>query len=53
MSGKPSSTIGFEKRFNPMLTMTQGDFVDALCDVPAKPTDMMEILRENQGRAGA
>lgn len=25
---------------------------DALCDVPAKPADMMDILRHNQGRTG-
>jgi glyoxylase-like metal-dependent hydrolase (beta-lactamase superfamily II) len=50
MSGKPSSTIGFEKRWNPMLALDRDAFVAALCDVPAKPADMMAILRENQGR---
>lgn len=53
MSGKPSSTIGFEKRFNPMLSMTRNDFVDALCDVPDKPAEMIRILRDNQGRVGS
>ena len=51
MSGKPSSTIGFERRFNPMLSMSQGAFVDALTDVPPKPAEMAEILRVNQGRS--
>jgi glyoxylase-like metal-dependent hydrolase (beta-lactamase superfamily II) len=30
MSGKPSSTIGFEKRWNPMLSLDRTAFVDAL-----------------------
>lgn len=50
MSGKPSSTIGFEKRWNPMLARSKEDFVAALADVPAKPTQMDEILRLNRGR---
>lgn len=50
MSGKPSSTVGFEKRFNPMLSMDREAFVTALCDVPEKPADMMNILLENKGR---
>jgi glyoxylase-like metal-dependent hydrolase (beta-lactamase superfamily II) len=51
MSGKPSSTIGFEKRFNAMLSMPREAFVNALTDVPPKPAEMAEILRLNQGRA--
>jgi len=51
MSGKPSSTIGFEKRFNPMLSMPREAFVDALTDVPPKPAEMADILRVNQGRS--
>jgi len=50
MSGKPSSTIGFEKRWNPMLALDRDAFVTTLSDVPPKPSDMMTILRENQGR---
>jgi glyoxylase-like metal-dependent hydrolase (beta-lactamase superfamily II) len=52
MSGKPSSTIAFEKRFNPMLGKTRQEFVDALSDVPPKPAGMDEIMRMNQGKAG-
>jgi glyoxylase-like metal-dependent hydrolase (beta-lactamase superfamily II) len=50
MSGKPSSTIAFEKRNSPLLSKTREDFVDALSVVPPKPAEMARILRENQGR---
>ena len=49
MSGKPSSTIGFEKRWNPMLSLDCDAFVRALADIPAKPVDMTEILAVNRG----
>lgn len=50
MSGKPSSSLAFEKRWNPLLSRVKGDFVAALADVPPKPEEMERILRENQGR---
>lgn len=50
MSGKPSSTIGFEKRWSPMLSMDKEAFVQALSDVPDKPADMDAVIRFNQGR---
>ncbi len=50
MSGKPSSTIAFEKRWNPLLSKSREEFVDALSDVPPKPEAMEQILRVNQGR---
>jgi hydroxyacylglutathione hydrolase len=50
MSGKPSSTLGFEKRWNPLLSKSRAEFIDALADVPPKPAAMEEILRINQGR---
>lgn len=50
MSGKPSSTIAFEKRFNPLLSKSKDEFVAELVDVPAKPAEMEAILRANQGR---
>lgn len=49
MSGKPSSTIAFEKRWNPLLSKTRDEFVDALADAPPKPTAMERILRINRG----
>ena len=51
MSGKPSSTLAFEKRFNPLLTKTREEFVNALIDVPPKPAEMEQILRLNRGYA--
>jgi hydroxyacylglutathione hydrolase len=50
MSGKPSSTIAFEKRWNPLLSKSRTEFVAALSDVPPKPASMEQILRINQGR---
>lgn len=52
MSGKPSSTIAFEKRWNPLLSASIDEFVDAVADVPAKPTGMQVILHENMRCAG-
>jgi hydroxyacylglutathione hydrolase len=51
MSGKPSSTIGFEKRYNPLLSRSRDEFIEALIDVPPKPAEMEQILLQNQGRA--
>lgn len=52
LSGKPSSTIGFEKRWNPLLRATEEEFVRAVVEVPEKPAAMEAILRENRGLAG-
>lgn len=49
MSGKPSSTIGFERRWNAMLSQDRDVFVEAVSDVPPKPADMERILRVNRG----
>jgi hydroxyacylglutathione hydrolase len=49
LSGKPSSTIAFERRWNPMLSMNQEAFVAALADVPAKPAEMERMLATNRG----
>ena len=51
MSGKPSSTMGFEKRWNALLSTSREGFIDALADVPAKPAAMEQILLANQGRS--
>jgi hydroxyacylglutathione hydrolase len=53
MSGKPMSTLAFEKRFNPLLGMTaENEFVRALTrDLPPMPSYMATTLRANQGRA--
>jgi hydroxyacylglutathione hydrolase len=52
LSGKPSSTVGFEKRWNPLLRATRDEFVRAVVDVPEKPAGLEGILRENRGLAG-
>ncbi|MFO0646493.1 MAG: MBL fold metallo-hydrolase [Polyangiales bacterium] len=49
MSGKPSSTIAFEKRWNLLLSRTRDEFIDALVEVPPKPAEMERILRINRG----
>jgi len=48
LSGKPASTLGFEKRFNPMLSMSKDAFVDALtAEIPPQPADMARIVEAN------
>jgi len=49
MSGKPSSTLAFERRWNRLLSYTKEEFIDALVDVPVKPETMEQILRVNRG----
>ena len=53
LSGKPSSTLGFEKRWNPGLAMDRAHFIAHLtADIPPPPADMEEIVRANCGLAG-
>ncbi len=48
LSGKPSSTIGFEKRWNPALSMTRDEFIASLTsDIPPRPADMDRIIAVN------
>ena len=51
MSAKPSSTIGFERRFNEALRpRTRAEFVDFVTgDLPPQPPDFARIRRTNQG----
>jgi glyoxylase-like metal-dependent hydrolase (beta-lactamase superfamily II) len=49
LSGKPMSTLGFEKRWNTMLSLDRDAFIEALADVPPKPTEMERILAFNRG----
>jgi hydroxyacylglutathione hydrolase len=51
LSGKPSSTIAFERRWNRMLALDREAFIDALADVPPKPAEMERILAANRGQA--
>ena len=48
LSGKPSSTIGFEKRCNPGLRMDKNDFIESLLkEIPPRPADMDNIVAAN------
>ena len=52
LSGKPSSTLGFEKRWNPLLSKPRDEFVAAVREVPPHPAEMERMLRANRGLAG-
>lgn len=48
LSGKPSSTIGFEKRWNPALTMERAAFIASLTqDIAPRPAQMDQIVAAN------
>jgi hydroxyacylglutathione hydrolase len=49
LSGKPSSTIAFERRWNPTLSLDREAFVEALTNVPPRPAEMERILAFNRG----
>ena len=52
ISGKPASTIGFEKRWNPMLKLARDEFVAALTrEIPPRPTEMDRMVQANLGAA--
>ena len=51
MSGKPMSTLGFEKRSNTMLAMSKDEFVAALtASIPPRPAEMDRMVAFNLGR---
>jgi hydroxyacylglutathione hydrolase len=48
LSGKPSSTLGFEKRWNPALSMDKAAFVEYLTrEIPPRPAQMDRIVAAN------
>ena len=50
ISGKPGSTLGFEKRWNPLLAMEHEAFVNALTgEIPPKPAEMERWVAANLG----
>lgn len=50
MSGKPSSTISFERHFNSALQLDREHFVEELLrDLPPKPANFLEIIELNCG----
>ena len=51
MSGKPMSTLAFEKKWNPTLQLDREAFIETLTKgILPKPSEMETILRINQGR---
>jgi glyoxylase-like metal-dependent hydrolase (beta-lactamase superfamily II)/rhodanese-related sulfurtransferase len=52
MCGRPSTTIGFERRFSPMLHLAREGFVAALTSgIPPRPLNMTSIEATNRGAA--
>ena len=50
LSGKPSSTLGFEKRWNPGLAMNKAGFVEFLTqEIPPRPAEMDRMVAFNLG----
>ena len=48
LSGKPASTLAFEKRFNPLLGLSRAAFAEQLCTaIPPRPADMERIVAAN------
>ena len=51
MCGRPSSTIGFERRFNLALQLSEQEFLQYASQPPSKPLNMTSILAANRGEA--
>lgn len=48
LSGKPSSTLGFERRWNPALAMSREEFVaEVTREIPPRPADMDHMVAAN------
>lgn len=51
ISGKPSSTIGFEKRWNSLLSLGKEEFISAVtASIPPRPADMERLVAANLGQ---
>lgn len=55
LSGKPSSTLGFEKRWNPLLTVEdKQEFIRLLtANIPPRPAEMERIVSANTSASPA
>jgi hydroxyacylglutathione hydrolase len=54
MCGRPSTTIGFERLFNPLARLDRDPFIATLTDgIPARPLNMTAIEATNRGAADA
>ena len=52
LSGKPTSTLAFERCWNPLLGLGRDEFVGATsAGIPPRPAEMERVMRANQGRA--
>ncbi len=52
MCGRPSTTIGFERLYNPLARLDRASFIATLADaVPARPLNMTAIEATNRGVA--
>ena len=52
MCGRPSTTIGFERRYNPLACLEREAFLAAItAEVPARPLNMTAIEATNRGVA--
>lgn len=52
MCGRPSTTIGFERLYNPLARLDRGPFVSTMTEsVPARPLNMVAIEATNRGTA--
>ncbi len=50
MCGRPSTTIGFERLFNPMARLERPQFVEVLCsEIPPRPLNMTAVEATNRG----
>jgi glyoxylase-like metal-dependent hydrolase (beta-lactamase superfamily II)/rhodanese-related sulfurtransferase len=54
MCGRPSTTIGFERLFNPLIRLRREEFIGQLTDgIPARPLNMTAIEATNRGLMNA
>ncbi len=54
MCGRPSTTIGFERRFSPLLRLDRPEFISTLSgSIPSRPLNMVAIEATNRGREDA
>ena len=52
MCGRPSTTIGFERLYNPLARLSRPDFETTVAEnVPARPLNMTAIVATNRGYA--
>ncbi len=50
MCGRPSTTIGFERLYNPLARLKRADFIDYLTsEVPPRPLNMTAVEATNRG----